>query len=198
VSLSAPGNRGKNNPALQLNVVRVYEPCANKEALEWVLLSSEAVHTVEQVKKIVRYYELRWRIEEYHKAWKSGTGAERLRQQSPGNLEKMLTLTAFVAVRLLQLREQLHQDKPGEAATSCEAVLQRDEWQVLWLTQRKTALPASPPSIAWACLALARLGGFLDTKHTGRPGWNTLWEGWQRLQERVQGLRLARELEGKM
>lgn len=198
VSLSAPAQLGKNNPTLQLNVVRVSEACADKQALNWVLLSSEALETVEQVKKIVRYYELRWRIEEYHKAWKSGTGAERLRQQSPGNLERMLTITAFVAVRLLQLREHLSQDKPSEAATNCEEILQRDEWQVLWLTQYKTALPASPPSIAWACLAVARLGGFLDTKHTGRPGWNTLWEGWQRLQERVQGLRLARELEGKM
>jgi len=48
------------------------------------------------------------------------------------------------------------------------------------------------PSARWAFLALARLGGFTDTKRTGRPGWATIWHGWFRLQERVEGYRLAK------
>ncbi|MDR2187318.1 MAG: IS4 family transposase [Azonexus sp.] len=202
LSLSAPADRGKNKPALPVNGVRVYEvgQDESKAALNWVLLTSEAIETVEQVKKIVRYYELRWRIEEYHKAWKSGVRAERLRQHSVANLERMLTITAFVAVRLLQLREQLQQGKSVAAVgISCDKILECDEWQVLWLADRKKApLPASPPPTVWACLAIARLGGFLDTKHTGQPGWDTLWNGWLRLQDRVEGRRLAREMSGEM
>jgi hypothetical protein len=202
LSLSAPADRGKDKPTLTVNVVRVYEADedSGKQTLNWVLLSSEPIETAGQVKKIVRYYELRWRIEEYHKAWKSGVGVERLRQQRVANLERMLTITAFIAVRLLQLREQLQQGNGVEADTlPCDRVLERDEWRMLWRVDRKKApLPVSPPSTAWACLAIARLGGFLDTKRTGRPGWDTLWQGWLRLQERVEGLRLARELGEEM
>jgi hypothetical protein len=174
--------------------VREPEGGGTHEPLNWILLTSEPVDTVEQVKQIVRYYELRWRIEEYHKAWKSGVGVERLRQQSAENLERMVVITAFVAVRLLQLREQLpcRADKNESQSTlPCDQVLRAEEWKVLWRTVQKVALPASPPTARWACLALARLGGFSDTKHTGRPGWNTLWHGWQVLQERVVGFRLA-------
>lgn len=196
VEVKPPADRGKQAMSLPINVVLVREPAGDgsHERLNWVLLTSEPVQTVEHVKRIVRYYELRWRIEEYHKAWKSGVGVERLRQQSPASLERMLAITAFVAVRLLQLREQLpsRPDKDAsQAELTCDHILETEEWKVLWLTVRKPPLPATPPTARWACLALASLGGFTDTKRTGRPGWATLWHGWQVLQERVAGFRLA-------
>lgn len=105
-----------------------------------------------------------------------------------------------MAVRLLQLRE--HLPPAGAAASraraSCEQVLSDEQWRVLWVTDRKSPPPASPPPLSWACLAIARLGGFLDTKRTGRPGWSTLWEGWSRLQERIEGFRLARGMSLEM
>ncbi len=36
-------------------------------------------------------------------------------------------------------------------------------------------------------LALARLGGFLARQSDGLPGWQTLWRGWQRLQDLCWG-----------
>lgn len=196
VELQPPANRGKVAAPLPVNVVVVRESAGGKDALHWRLLTSEPVETVEQVKRIVRSYELRWRIEEYHKAWKSGVGVERLRLQSASNLERMLAITAFVAVRLLQLREQLPgcREDQSEPALACDRVLRPQEWKVLWLTDQKTQLPVVAPSARWACLAIARLGGFTDTKRTGRPGWDTLWRGWRLLQERVEGFQLAKGL----
>ncbi|WP_049623429.1 IS4 family transposase [Frateuria defendens] len=195
LEVKPPADRGKQAVSLPINVVLVREPAGGEhEPLHWVLLTSEPVESVEQVRRIVRYYELRWRIEEYHKAWKSGVGVERLRQQSAASLERMLAITAFVAVRLLQLRESLPSglDKgDAQAELSCDQILETEEWKVLWLTVQKTPLPATPPTARWACLALATLGGFTDTKRTGRPGWATLWHGWQVLQERVVGFRVA-------
>ena len=198
VKLAAPQNRGKDHPVLTVNVVRVYEEAApaGQEPLNWIVLTSEAVGTAEQVRRVVRYYELRWRIEEFHKAWKSGVGVERVRMQSPGGLERMLVITAFVAVRLLQLREPLSRpdaDDPG-SSRSCGSVLDVDQWQVLWQLDQRSPPPSSPPPARWACLAIAKLGGFTDTKRTGRPGWDTLWHGWLRLQERVEGFRLAKQM----
>src|SRR5260363_21670 len=92
----------------------------------------------------------------------------------------MIALTAFLAVRLLQLRES--QCQPAQP---CDTVLNEDEWQVLWTSTEHDRRPTSPPTLGWAYLALAKLGGFTDTKRTGRPGWDTLWHGWFRLLERV-------------
>ena len=167
---------------------------AGEPALRWVLLTSEPVDSAEQVRRIVRYYELRWRIEEYHKAWKSGVGVERQRFQSAGNLQRMLVITAFLAVRLLQLREHLHSTASEDSGAACDTVLTPEEWQVLWLRREKRAPPSVAPSLRWACLAIAKLGGFADTKRTGRPGWDTLWKGWARLQDCIQGYRLAQQM----
>jgi len=101
--------------SLRINVILAEEigPPAGYEPLHWVLLTAEAIDGAEAALQIVRYYELRctlWgikRVEDYHKAWKSGVGVERQRFQSVGNLERMLAITAFLAVRLLQLRERL-------------------------------------------------------------------------------------------
>jgi hypothetical protein len=46
----------------------------------------------------------------------------------------------------------------------------------------------------WAYRAIAKLGGWLNTKRTGRPSWKTLWDGWARLQERVEAAELGRNL----
>ena len=38
---------------------------------------------------------------------------------------------------------------------------------------------------------LAKMGGFLGRKHDGEPGWQTVWEGFQKMQSLLAGLRLA-------
>ena len=198
VTLQAPADRPAGSASLPVNAVLAEEidPPPDVEALRWILLTSEPVASAEHALQVVRYYELRWRIEEYHKAWKSGVGIERQRFQCAQNLERMLAVTAFLAVRLLQLRE--HLSAPAERESSCEAILTPDEWHVLWLSREAGPPPAVAPSARWACLAVARLGGFADTKRTGRPGWDALWHGWARLQERLQGYQLAKRLAGQM
>ena len=73
----------------------------------WILLTTETVKTFEDCRTVLRFYELRWRIEEFHKAWKTGAGVERQRMQSADNLERMAVILMFVAVRLIQIREAL-------------------------------------------------------------------------------------------
>jgi hypothetical protein len=194
VELLAPAGRTVAQGSLSVNVVLAEEldAPAQSEPLQWVLLTTEAVSSAEEARQVVRYYELRWRIEDYHKAWKSGVGVERQRFQTVENLERMLVITAFLAVRLLQLRE--HLDAPTDAPeTTCETVLSEDEWKVLWVsTERIQPLPKIAPSARWAFYAIAKLGGFTDTKRTGRPGWDTVWHGWFRLRERLDGYQLSK------
>lgn len=193
MKLKAPAGGSGGRAALEVNVILAEErdAPANVEPLRWVLLTTESVTSAEEARQVVRYYELRWRIEDYHKAWKSGVGVERQRFQSAGNLERMLVITAFLAVRLLQLREVLDASEAEEQA-SCETILSADEWRVLWVSTKRSKPPTTVPSKQWACLAIAKLGGFTDTKRTGRPGWDTMWDGWFRLQERLEGFQMSK------
>jgi hypothetical protein len=194
LELLAPVGRAVEPGSLKVNLVLAEELDApsSSEPLHWVLLTTEAVSSAEEAMRVVHYYELRWRIEEYHKAWKSGVGVERQRFQRAENLERMLVITSFLAVRLLQLREHLAAPVNAPEAT-CETVLSKDEWKVLWAsTEHGTPLPQTAPSARWAFYAIAKLGGFADTKRTGRPGWDTIWHGWFRLQERFEGYQLSK------
>lgn len=201
VTLAAP-RRDERLSALFLWAVRVEEvdPPEGAEPLHWLLLTSEPVERFAQAQFVVRAYTLRWRVEEFHKAWKSGAKVEEQRLQSPENLERMAVLLAFVAVRLLQLREAVQpgsaQDTPA-AERPCTEVLSAAEWRILWVTQERSRPPEESPSLRWAYYALAHLGGWIDTKRTGRVGWQTLWHGWFRLQERVDAYLASQELLSK-
>ncbi len=183
---------------ITINIVHAKEKdIKTEDYLEWMLLTTEKINTFEEARKVTRFYELRWRIEDFHKAWKTGTKVESLRMQSKDNLEKMIVILSFVAIRLLQLKEHFEQDslsKASDSSPSCSQLLTEPEWKVLWQTIEKKQPPENPPSAAWAFKAIARLGGWTNSKRTGKASWATIWDGWFKLNERVQGFLLAHKL----
>ena len=116
--------------------------------------------------------------------------------QSAENLERMAVVLAFVAVRLLQLREALDEPAAAKGRTErpCTEVLSASEWKVLWITRERSRPPKRAPSLRWAYEAIAKLGGWADTKRTGKASWQTMWHGWFRLQERVEAYLITRDL----
>lgn len=167
----------------------------NTKGLCWHLLTSEPVNNVSDAHRVINYYEKRWLIEEFHKAWKSGgTQVEDLRMQSKANLERMLVILALVAVRLLQLRS-IGVDKALAEQHSCEEVLSTKAWKLLWKTnEKKTPFPEDAPTLHWAYLNLAKLGGWYDSKRNGRVGYERIWDGWLKLQILVEGYEMALSL----
>ena len=193
VTLKAPANK-RREPDIPLYYVGCIEQSDAADRLEWHLLTSEAVTSAEQASEIIGYYERRWLIEDYHKVWKSaGTRVEALRMQSRENLTRMSVILAFIAVRLLQLR--FIKEEPAAQGESCKGVLGTKSWKLLWLKMEKRALPNEAPDMAWAYKSLAILGGWKDTKRTGRASIAVLWEGWFRLQTLLEGYELALSLE---
>jgi hypothetical protein len=192
ITLKVPSNKkGENIP---LYYVGCIEQGAKDKGLSWHLMTSEPVTNREEALKIVQYYEQRWLIEEYHKAWKSGgTQVESLRMQCYTNIDRMATILAFLATRVLQLKfmgQHINADQE-----SCESVLSPIEWKLLWLKRENIPLPNEIPNIQWAYLALAKLGGWNDSKRTGRAGWPVLWDGWFKLQIIIEGYYLAQSLD---
>jgi Transposase DNA-binding/Transposase DDE domain len=167
VKLSLPGSTSEEN-ALPLTYI-----CCQEETEKgacWHLLTSEKVSSAEEARVIISYYERRWLIEEYHKAWKSGgTQVEQLRMQTRDNLERMIVILAFIAVRVLALRQGGLSE--GACDRTCEEILSPLEWKLLWLKQEKKALPKAAPTLRWTYLNLAKLGGMTVSGRGGQDGW---------------------------
>lgn len=193
VTLRPPARPDGKLASLTLNALLVEEcdPPSGVEPLLWRLYTSEPAHTLAQAQQVAADDTQRWQVEEFHKAWKSGCRVEEQRQQTPANLQRMAQIRAFVATRLLQLK----QHAAAKPQASCEPLLDTATWQCLQLSTRKHGerLPDAPPSLQWALHAVARLGGWNDIKHTGRPGWQAFIRGWEQLQARLIGYRLAIE-----
>ena len=205
---------GEVLPVLEMNAVHLREvdTPVGSEPVDWLLLTSEPIETVEQVLRVVKVYCLRWLIEEYNKCCKSdGTRIEDLRMSSADNLLRASVLCMFAAVPLMWLRGELlekdtrerwpvlfelpaHPAPPPELPPSapCSRVFSTLQWTTLWQAiERNRTRPSEPPSIAWALHAIAKLGGWGNTKRTGRPGYPVLWKGWDKLLERVDAVQFA-------
>lgn len=159
--------------------------------LEWMVLTSEPLLSNADAEKVLGWYERRWLIEEFHRAWKSGCKAQARRMGTPDNLQRLVAILAFLGVRLLQL-QHAHLSTPQ---APCTTLLSEKEWRLLWLFSNKKKPqkpPTEPPTIEWAVLALARAGGWGNTKRTGRPGSEAIADGLSRLRDFVEGYDLAR------
>ena len=191
LALRAPqrpgGATGKGAP-VPASVVRVWEETGPEAApgLEWLLLCDQPVTDFAQALTCARQYASRWLIEDFHKALKTGLGAEKLQLQTAARLFAAVALLSVVALALVDLREKsrLEPDLPAEAAG-----LTATELRVL-RHQRRRPLD----TVRAVYLALAALGGHLGRKGDGPPGWQTLWLGRRSLRLLVEGVNMAAQL----
>ena len=175
---------------LTLGVVEVREPHPppGEEAVQWVLLTTLSVDTLEQAYQVVEWYSMRWLIERFHYVLKSGCRLEERQLSTRLALERLLGVFNLVAWRLLWLTHQARQTPDA----SCLLALSQDEWQALYAHIHQTAsIPELPPTLRQATRWIAQLGGFLGRKSDGEPGAKVLWRGWMRLQDIVVMWHLA-------
>jgi hypothetical protein len=184
VRFKGPERPDGDKPDFTANVVEVREADApaGVEPLRWLLLTSLPCQHWSEVQRIVGRYTARWWIEEYHKALKSGVGAEESQLQQAHRIETLVAVLAIVAVRLLNAKwlARTHGDQPVDA--------QVFGTQALELLAAKFGRPPDGWTHQNALVAVARLGGFLARKQDGLPGWQTIWRGWQRLMWMCEGL----------
>ena len=191
VQIRAPWRPGKppgTNPPINCTAVRVWEvnPPDGVEGLEWVLLCDKPITNFAQALECALQYSTRWLIEEFHKALKSGLGAERLQLETAEGLFAAVAIMSVAGLRLISLREQVRfqADAPAEASGLTET-----ELKVLRLKLNKPI-----QTVRDVALAIGRLGGHLNRKSDGMPGWQSLWRGMLRLQSLVEGFRLAHDM----
>lgn len=150
-----------------------------EELLDWLLLTNAKVTTFEEARGVVSSYKLRWRIEEFHRAWKSGhCNVEQSQLRSQEALRKWALVLAAVACRVERLK-LLARDNPNLPA---DAEFSEIELHALVLLKRRTkkkteTIPDTVPSIEQATLWLAELGGYTGKSSGGPPGATTISRG---------------------
>lgn len=190
VLISSPWRPGKSpgtQPPIECTVVRVWEDDSGEgaEKIEWILLCEGKVEEFECAIERVLQYSTRWLIEEYHKALKTGLRAEALQLETAERLFAAIAIKSIVALRLIDLKERLRFNAEEAAEESG-----LDEMELAVLRARTNRSIKKVKDVA---LAIGRMGGHMNRKGDGMPGWQTLWRGMERLNLLVEGVHLARK-----
>jgi len=178
-------------PAVALSAVPVQEldPPPDVTPIEWLLLTTVAVETVDDAIERVQWYSCRWGIEVWHRVLKSGCRIEERQWASGERLQRCLTLYSVIAWRIFYAT-MLARAVPE---MPCSVRLELDEWQALYCAiHHGPTPPEEPPSLDQAVRWIAQLGGFVGRRRRDQPGTETLWRGFQHLMDLTKMYRIMR------
>lgn len=161
----------------------------SKEPLHWVLLCTEGSGSFEDAKRIVKWYEARWTIEEYFRVLKTGTRIKDRLVRHAFSLRKCLAFDAITAVRVFDL-ERLARDKPRMLAAEA---LSEFEINVLYiLLAHRNIIRGRPPpgdvTIREFVIGLGMYAGFIPSKRQPLPGTLKIWQGYTYYQAALEGI----------
>lgn len=153
-------------------------PLGNKP-VDWLLLTNAPVNSYEDARQIVFSYTQRWRVEEFHKTWKTGAcNIEDSQLRTPRAVMLWATILAAVAARI----ERLKALSRATPETSAAHELSQHEIKALLLLKRRQkkrteTVPNTTPTIRQATLWMAELGGYTGKSSGGPPGSITIRRG---------------------
>lgn len=174
-----PPGKGAAVAEKEVTYIRVW--CPQRPRLEWLLITNLPIENEQDVLKIISIYRRRWLIEDYHKILKTGFRIENNQFKQASRILALLGMVGVIATQLLAIREHCHLSPTTPVE---EAIPKR--W--IMLIERKLNVKLGTVRDFWRCLA--RLGGFIGRKSDAEPGWQTIWKGYSRLQDMLEGTNL--------
>ena len=169
--------------------------------VEWRLLTSHVVDTVEHAVECVEWYKCRWFIEELFRVCKSeGFRIESVQLESGAAVKNLIVLTLWAALRCIALKRAY--DEQDEAVPA-SLLFNEDEQELLSVemirlhSRSSKALDGRNPfrenSLPWAAWIIARLGGWSGyVSAHGKPGYITMKQGMDRFQQHLEIIAFAR------
>jgi len=190
--ISSPADEPREPRTLTVWVVhaREHEPPPGEKAVEWFLLTTLTVESGAQAEEVLRWYCLRWRIEDWHRVLKSGCHIQELAHHTAERLERAIAINFVIAWRIM-LMTLLGREVPELPA---ELLFSDLELKVLSAFARRTRR-APPIALGAAVKLVAMIGGYLDRKHDPPPGHKLVWEGYTTLAGMCIGYELRQEME---
>jgi Transposase DDE domain len=194
VSICAPSNYKGDKKAIELHSILVKEQQNSvpdgEQPILWRLLTTHTIQTIEQANQCIEWYKKRWLIEELFRVIKTkGFAIESSQLGSGAALKKLLAMTLIAALKIMQLKLAL-----SDQMLHSQEVFNQQERDYLELAQRrvegatdKQKNPYKKDSLAWATWTIARLAGWSGYKTHGPPGYITIKEGFDRLNQQMIG-----------
>ena len=162
----------------------------------WRLLTTHAVTTLTEAKRITHFYRQRWTIEQLFRVMKTkGFNIEAVRVAAEKPFENLTIATLIAAIKVLQMVRE----RDGVAKRPMEDVMEtgdKDALEAINATlEGKTDRQKNPHPkgtlayVTWVC---ARLGGW--TGYYGKPGPVVIHDGFQRLNTMLDGWRVCKDV----
>jgi hypothetical protein len=178
VTLRPPWREDRKLPPVTVNVVLVSEPNppTGEPAVEWMLVTTLPIGTLEQVRTIVGYYCVRWNIEILFRTLKSGCRVERRRFEHIDRILPCMGMYLIVAWRTMFVC-RMGRECPD---ADCETIFEPAEWQAVWVAVHHKKPPKKRPGLGEMVHLIAGLGGYIE-RPKSEPGTQTVWIGLQRM-----------------
>ncbi len=136
VELRSPDHLANTEP-VTIGIIHAKEenPPAGAEAAEWFILTTIALTDPAQAEQCLRWYCLRWRIEDWHRVLKSGCRIEDAAHKTAERLKRALAINLVIAWRIM-LMTLMGRETPELEA---EILFSDIELRVLRAYSKKTA-----------------------------------------------------------
>jgi hypothetical protein len=174
VTLDIRDKHTSERSKIDVNVVQAIEsgttPVGEKP-IQWMLLTNRPIDVIKDVTDVIAGYSMRWRIEELHRTWKSGScSVEDNQLRSASAAIKWATILMGVATRIERIK-QLSREKPDLPASDEFSPAEIKAAALLYFGKAaKTKVSAAAtPSIADVTLWIAYLGGYTGKTSSGGP-----------------------------
>lgn len=174
-----PNSQGALIPTT-MNVVEARERGTRRGGVLWRLLTTVPVVTLQDAMEVIAGYTRRWRIEEFHLAWKSGAcGIEQSWMRRREHFCKWATIVSAVAARLERIK-LLSRTEPTLPALG---EFTRDEIDATIALRKPKGTPlGAEPTLGELTRWIADLGGYTGKSSGGPPGIRVLTRGFDRVQ----------------
>jgi len=200
VEIKRPARAAQTLPekiGLNVVVVREIDPPKGAEPVRWVLLTTHAINSLADALEIVRWYRLRWHIEQLFRTLKTdGFDVEDSQVVVGHALMNLVTAALVAAMQTLQLtlaRDGATRQPVSDGFNATEVrVLRRVEQRLPGKTAKQLN-PHPPDSLAWAAWIIARRGGWTGYASQKPPGPKTMHLGLTEFQAMAQGWLLCDE-----
>ncbi len=170
-----PAHYNADKEPIDIWVVHALEenPPSNTEPVEWFLLTTIEIGSGEDAEQCLRWYCLRWRIEDWHRVLKSGCCIEDLAHETAERLRRAIAINLVIAWRIM-LMALMGRETPKLPA---EVLFSDIELRTMHAYAKKNGLKP-PVLLGEAVKMIARLGGYLGRNNDPPPGHQLLWEGY--------------------
>jgi hypothetical protein len=185
-----PAHYHADKDPIDIWVVHALEenPPANTKAVEWFVLTTITITSATEAEQCLRWYALRWRIEDWHRVLKSGCRIEDLAHESAERLRRAIGINLVIAWRIM-LMTLLGRETPELPA---EVLFSDIELRTLRAYAKKKGL--QPPLLLGEAVQLvAKIGGYLGRNKDPPPGHQLLWQGYTEFQFMCLGFALLED-----